>query len=140
MEIMARTTTQAIPKANRIVTGARLLELKGLVRRVATAPHVARYAVRLCTGSHPDNPRAPESVKRYVRYGASPRAVQALILGGKVLALLDGRFNLAYADIRRLAYPVLRHRLILNFEAEAENVSADKVIRDILAAVPQGVE
>ena len=82
----------------------------------------------------------PDSVRKYVRYGASPRAVQALILGGKVLALLDGRFNLAYADIRRLAYPVLRHRIILNFEAEAENVSADKVIRDILAAVPQAAE
>jgi MoxR-like ATPase len=140
MEIMARTTTQAIPKANRIVTGARLLEMKDLVRRVATAPHVARYAVRLCTASHPDNARAPESVKRYVRYGASPRAVQALILGGKVLALLDGRFNLAFDDIRTLAQPALRHRVILNFEAEAEGRSADSVIKDIIATIPASAD
>ena len=140
MEVMNRTTTQAIPKANRVITGQRLLEMKDLVRRVATAPHVARYAVRLCTASHPDNARAPESVKRYVRYGASPRAVQALILGGKVLALLDGRFNLAFDDIRTLAAPALRHRVILNFEAEAEGRSADSVIKDIIATIPASAD
>jgi MoxR-like ATPase len=140
LQIMERTTTQSIPKASRIVSGARLLEMKDLVRRVATAPHVARYAVRLCIASHPDNARAPESVKRYVRYGASPRAVQALILGGKVLALLDGRFNLAFDDIRTLAPAALRHRVILNFEAEAEDRSADSVIKDIIGAIPASAD
>jgi MoxR-like ATPase len=140
MEVIDRTTTASQPQARRIVTGARLTEMKQLVRQVAAAPHVVRYAVRLCTASHPDNGRAPESVKRYVRYGASPRAVQALILGGKVLALLDGRFNLAYDDIKTLAYPALRHRVILNFEAEAEERSADSVIKDILQAIPQSAE
>ena len=140
MDVIERTTTTSRVQLNPVVRGARLLEMKQVVRQVPAAPHVVRYAVRVCLASHPDNRLAPDSVKRYVRYGASPRAVQALILGGKVLALLDGRFNLAYEDVRRLALPVLRHRTILNFEAEAENVSADKVIRDILAAVPQTTE
>jgi MoxR-like ATPase len=140
MEIIERTTTAADPRAQKCISGARLLEMKELVRRVPAAPHVVRYAVRLCLATHPGQLRAPDCVKRYVRYGASPRAVQALILGGKVLALLDGRFNLAFDDIRTLALPALRHRLILNFEAEAEGVSADKVVKDILAAVPQSAE
>jgi MoxR-like ATPase len=110
------------------------------VRRVPAAPHVVRYAVRLCLATHPDQLRAPDSVKRYVRYGASPRAVQALVLGGKVLALLDGRFNLAFDDVKTLALAALRHRVILNFEAEAEGVGPDKVVKDILAAVPQAAE
>jgi MoxR-like ATPase len=151
MQVIERTTTNNAPQPRAVLDGARILAMKELVRQVPAAPHVVRYAVRLCQATHPelassagvparDHSGAPESVKRYVRYGASPRAVQALILGGKVLALLDGRFNLAYADIKRLAMPVLRHRLILNFEAEAENISADKVIRDIIASVPQAAE
>jgi MoxR-like ATPase len=107
---------------------------------VAAAPHVVRYAVRLVLASHPDRGGAPESVKRYYRYGASPRAVQALILGGKVMALLDGRFNLAYDDIKRLALPALRHRVITNFEAEAEGVSSDVLVKDIISAVPQSAD
>jgi MoxR-like ATPase len=140
MEIVDRTTTQRAPKAEPVVDGARLLEMRQLVRQVPAAPHVVRYAVRLCLASHPDQALAPDTVRKLVRYGSSPRAVQALVMGGKVLALLDGRFNLAYEDIRRLALPVLRHRTILNFEAEAQGISADKVVQDILAAVPQSAE
>jgi MoxR-like ATPase len=154
MQVIERTTTNAVPQIRAVLDGPRLMAMKELVRQVPAASHVVRYAVRLCQATHPElagglggaggiGPGAagvPEAVKRYVRCGASPRAVQALILGGKVLALLDGRFNLAYADIKRLALPVLRHRLILNFEAEAENVSADKVVRDIIASVPQSAE
>jgi MoxR-like ATPase len=161
MEVITRTTTAQTPTVRAVLDGARLMAMKELVRQVPAAPHVVRYAVRLVQATHPEmadmlggaggpareglagaavRPTVPESVKRYVRYGASPRAVQALILGGKVLALLDGRFNLAYADIKRLALPVLRHRVILNFEAEAENVTGDKVVKDILAAVPQTTE
>jgi MoxR-like ATPase len=140
MEVIERTTTTKEVQLSPVVGGARLLQMKQIVRQVPAAPHVVRYAVRICLASHPDNRLATDSVKRYVRFGASPRAVQALILGGKVLALLDGRFNLAYEDVRRLALPVLRHRCILNFEAEAENITPDKVIRDILAAVPQTTE
>ena len=140
LEIIDRTTTAEEPKPGVVISGRRLLEMKDLLRHVPAAPHVTRYAVRLCLASHPDQPRAPESVKRYVRWGASPRAVQALILGGKALALLDGRFNLAFEDVKALALPALRHRLILGFEAEAEEVRPDKVIKDILASVPQSAE
>ena len=140
MEIIERTTTQRAPKAAPVVDGARLLEMRRLVRQVPAAPHVVRYAVRLCLATHPDQAQAPDMVKRLVRYGSSPRAVQALVMGGKVLALLDGRFNLAYEDIRRLALPVLRHRTILNFEAEAQGVNADTVVKEILQAVPQSAE
>jgi len=140
MEIIERTTgaTAVIPRP--VVAGERLLEMKEIVRRVPAAPHVVRYAVRLVLATHPDQPQAPETTRRYVRYGGSPRAVQALILGGKVLALLDGRFNVAYEDIKRLAPPVLRHRTILGFEAEAEGVQADRIIKDILAHVQQSAE
>jgi len=140
MEIVERTTGAVMPQLQPVVSGPRLLEMKELVRRVPAAPHVVRYAVRISLATHRDKPGAPDSVKRYVRWGASPSAVQAMILGGKVLALLDGRFNLAYEDIRRLALPVLRHRCILGFEAEAEGVSTDQVIKDVLQAVPQSVE
>jgi MoxR-like ATPase len=140
MQIVERTTQAQSPQPRVVLSGARLLEMKDLVRRVPAAPHVVRYAVRLSLATHAAVASAPASVKRYVRWGASPRAVQALILGGKVLALLDGRFNLAYDDIRRLALPALRHRLILNFEAEAEGIDADKVVKDILQAVPQSAE
>jgi MoxR-like ATPase len=140
MEVVARTTAAVDPKPDKVINGKRILEMKDLVRQVPAAPHVVRYAVRLCLATHPDGMRAPDSVKRYVRYGASPRAVQALILGGKTLALLDGRFNLAFEDVKSLALPALRHRVILNFEAEAEGVSSDKVVKDIIAAVPQSAD
>ena len=140
MEIIERTTTLRKPEATPVVGGERLLQMKEVVRRVPAAPHVVRYAVRLCLATHPDRAAAPESARRFVRYGASPRAIQALILGGKVLALLDGRFNLAYNDVKTLALPALRHRCILNFEAEAQGVGSDKVIKDILAHVPQTTE
>jgi MoxR-like ATPase len=137
MEIIERTTTARFATPAPVVSGERLIEMKQVVRRVPAAPHVVRYAVRLVLASHPDEGLAPESTRRYVRYGGSPRAVQGLILGGKVLALLDGRFNVAYQDIKRLAPPVLRHRIILGFEAEAEGVKAERIITDILAHVPQ---
>lgn len=140
MEIIERTTGAVFVTPQPVLRGERLLEMKEIVRRVPAAPHVVRYAVRLVLASHPHEAIAPESVRRYVRYGGSPRAVQALILGGKVLALLDGRFNVAYEDLKRLAPPVLRHRIILGFEAEAEGVQADRVIKDILASVPQTAE
>ncbi|MBN2081423.1 MoxR family ATPase [bacterium] len=140
MEIIERTTGARTITPVPVVSGQRLLEMKEIVRRVPAAPHVVRYAVRLVLATHPDQPLAPETTRRYVRYGGSPRAVQALILGGKVLALLDGRFNVAYEDIKRLAPPVLRHRTILGFEAEAEGVGADRIVKDILAHVQQSAE
>jgi MoxR-like ATPase len=87
--------------------------------------------------THPEAEGAPEATRQYVRYGASPRAAQAIVLAAKIFALLGGRFNVAFEDVRRVAPPALRHRLILNFEAEAKSISADTVIRSILRSVPE---
>ena len=107
------------------------------MRRIARGVPIARpvqgYAIRLTMGTHPNSPHASPMIKKYVRYGASPRAAQALILGSKVRALLQGRVNVAFEDVKALAKPVLRHRTIVNFEAEAEGRSSDAVIEDVLA-------
>jgi MoxR-like ATPase len=86
--------------------------------------------------THPETEAVPDLVRRYVRYGASPRGAQAMVLGGKINALLDGRFNVAYSDVQAVASPALRHRIILNFEGEAEGISTDSVVRAILAETP----
>ena len=98
---------------------------------------VLAYAVRLTTRTHPDRSDVGESVKRYVRYGASPRGLQSLVLGAKIRAILEGRFNVAFEDIREVALPALRHRVILNFEADAEGITADRVIQDVLLATKE---
>jgi MoxR-like ATPase len=98
---------------------------------VPIADHVTAYAAHLLKATHPEED-APDVVRGYVRYGASPRGMQAMILAGKIMALLDGRYNVAYDDIREAALPALRHRLILNFEAQAEGVTTDHVIGAIL--------
>jgi MoxR-like ATPase len=114
--------------------------MQALARGVPVADHVTAYAARLLKATHPDDPGAPERVRQYVRYGASPRGMQAMILGGKIMALLDGRYNAAYDDIREAAKPALRHRLILNFEAQAEGISTDDVIEGVLNEVKPEAE
>jgi MoxR-like ATPase len=109
--------------------------MQALARGVPIADHVTTYAARLVKATHPTGPGAPEIVRQYVRYGASPRGVQAMILAGKIIALLDSRYNAAFDDLRQAALPALRHRLILNFEAQAEGVTADSVIDAILAQI-----
>jgi MoxR-like ATPase len=106
--------------------------MQSLARGVPIAAHVTEYAARLLKATHPDDTLAPEQVRQYVRYGASPRGMQAMILGGKIFALLDGRYNVAFDDVRQAAIPALRHRLILNFEAQAEGITTDQVIGGIL--------
>ena len=109
--------------------------MQRLARAVPIAPHVTAYAVSVLAATHPDQPRAPGLVRDYVRYGGSPRGAQALVTGGKIYALLDGRFNVSIDDIRAVALPSLRHRIILNFEGEAEGITTEAVIRSILDAV-----
>jgi len=112
-----------------------------LARSVPIAPHVTAYAVSVLAASHPESERAPDLVRQYVRYGGSPRGAQALVLAGKIRALLDGRYNVAVDDVRAVALPSLRHRVILNFEGEAEGITSDTVVRAILDAVaPPAVE
>jgi len=121
---------------DRVVSGADLVRFQHLVRRVPVADPIVDYAVRLVRMSRPADPDAPAFVRQWVSYGASVRAAQALLLGAKSKALLDGRAHVGFEDIRFLARPVLRHRLLLNFQARAERVTTDSVIEQLVAAVP----
>ena len=140
VEIANRTTGAQEPVADSVAGGAMIVRMQKLARGVPIASHVTEYAARLVKATHPDDPGAPEIVRRYVRYGASPRGVQAMILAGKIIALLDGRYNVAFDDLRTAALPALRHRLILNFEGQAEGISSDAVIKEILEYVVEDGE
>jgi MoxR-like ATPase len=113
-----------------------VLELRTLVRSLPVAHAVRDYAVRVVLATHPDRPEAPPSVARYVRYGASPRGAQAMVLAAKVRALCADRPNVSAEDLRAVAKPALRHRVLLGFEGEAEAVDTDTLLDDVLAAVP----
>jgi MoxR-like ATPase len=108
-----------------------------LTRRVPIASHLTQHAVDLVVATHPDQPTAPDPVRRYVRFGASPRGAQALVLAAKAAALLDGRPSVAAADVRAMAVPALRHRLLLGYEAAADGHSADDLVAAVLDAVPE---
>jgi MoxR-like ATPase len=135
VEIADRTTGAAEPQPEAVADGQAVIAMQELARAVPIAPHVTAYAARLLKATHPNDGNAPQMVHRYVRYGASPRGMQATILAGKIIALLDGRYNVAFDDLRAAALPALRHRLILNFEAQAEGITTDEVIRATLAKV-----
>ena len=139
--IMDRTTGSESVTAEKVCTATEIVEMQRLARAVPIAAHVTAYAVSLLSATHPDQPRAPELVREYVRYGGSPRGAQALVSAGKIYALLDGRFNVAIDDIRAVALPALRHRIILNFEGEAEGITTEAIVRTILDTVsPPSVE
>jgi MoxR-like ATPase len=104
------------------------------------APHVQDYAIRLTMASHPRGQFAVDVTNKYVRWGASPRAVQTIALGAKLQALLDGRFNASFTDIRRVFLPAMRHRVLLNFEGEAEGIGTDDVLKEILEKTPTMTE
>ncbi len=129
-----RRSAEPVGKA---ATGAEVLAMQRLARDVPIASHVMAYAIRLVRATHPDTEAVCRTmVSAYVRYGASPRGAQAMVLGAKIHALLEGRFNVAYADVQAVAAPALRHRIILNFEGEAEGISTDSVVRSIIAETP----
>ncbi len=133
--ILDRTTRRDVPHGEKVMDAALIQEWQGLVRDVPSAPQVTDYAVRLVLATQPRSPFATELVNKYVRYGSSPRGAQALQLSGKVNALRDARFNVSFDDVRRSALPALRHRIILNFEAEADAVTADQIVKDVLDRV-----
>lgn len=134
IEVLRRTTADETPHAENILTSEELTEMQQLVRQVIIAPHVEELAADLLLRTHPESEEAPDSVRKYVRYGASPRGGQAMVLTAKARALLAGRYNVSAADIVAVARPSLRHRLILNFEGEAEGLSADALLEDVLAS------
>ena len=139
-QIVDRTTGAQEPEPEPVATGEEVEQMKRLVREVPVAEHVRDYVSRLVLATHPTSEFAPDVSSRYIRYGASPRAAQAIILASKALALCDGRYNVAYSDIHRTAYPALRHRLILTFEGEAEGVSTDDLVGQVIDAVPRVTE
>ena len=136
VEIANRTTGAQTPQAEPAADGTVIRAMQDLARGVPIANHVTGYAARVLQATHPQESAAPDVVRRYVRYGASPRGMQAMILGAKIMALLDGRYNVAFDDIRQAATPALRHRLILSFEAQAEGMTPDAVVGAILDHVP----
>ncbi|HOP95209.1 MAG TPA: MoxR family ATPase [Dictyoglomaceae bacterium] len=137
LEIIERTTNIEMPTVSKVADGRTIEELKKIVRSVPVSQVVKDYAVRIVLATHPETDFATEKVKKYVKYGASPRGAQALILGAKALSLFEGRSNVSFKDIRNVAFPALRHRIILSFEGEAEGISPDEVLKDILEKVPE---
>ena len=137
VEILNRTTGDAEPEVGVVVDGAAVLAMGVLARQVPVASPVADYASRLVIATHPGSDTAPAMVHHYVRYGSSPRGAQALILGGKVTALLGGRYNVAFEDLRAVAPAALRHRLLLNFEGQAEGVSTDDVVAEVVKEIAE---
>ena len=131
-EIAERTTGPETPEAHRVVDGATLRRLQMVAREVPVASHVQEYAARLVLATHPDPERTTDTARRFVRYGASPRGLQALIRAGKVRALAQGRAHVSTEDLRALAAPSLRHRILLNFEGEAQGIDAERVVEDAL--------
>jgi MoxR-like ATPase len=138
VEILARTTGAFEAHASIATDGARVIQMGRLARKVPIPTHVSEYVARLVVASHPDSESPPDMVTRYVRYGSSPRGAQALILGAKISALLDGRYNVAFDDVKAVAPASLRHRLLLNFEGQAEGITTDAVIAQLLDTVPAG--
>ena len=138
--IVDRTTGASDAHASKILDGPAILEMRATAREVVIADHVKEFALKVVLATHPGNEHATAMTNQYIRYGSSPRGAQALVVAGKTLALLDGRFNVSFDDIKQVAKPALRHRLILNFEGEAERISTDAIVEDVLEKVGQGKE
>ena len=133
--VMERTTKREVPSVEKVSDGAEINALEQIVRDIIIAEDVRRYALRIVLSTHPDAEEAPEITRKYVRYGSSPRGAQSLILGAKVKAILDGRYNVSREDIQSVALPSLRHRLILSFEGEAEGIDPDGIMQHLLEEI-----
>jgi MoxR-like ATPase len=137
--ILDRTTRQEWPTPSKVMDGHEIIQWQQLVREVLVSPVVQDYAIRLVLATHPQGEFATAETNRFIRCGASPRGGQALVLAGKVRALLEGRYNVSFDDIRRVYLPALRHRILLNFEAQAENISSDTILAQILNEIKDKV-
>jgi MoxR-like ATPase len=139
VEILARTTGRNVPVPTKVADGAQIVTMGRLARQIPVPSHVSDFVARLVVASHPDHEAAPPLVKQFIRYGSSPRGGQALILGAKITALFAGRLNVAFEDVAAVAPAALRHRLLLNFEGQAEGVTTDDVMKELLKGVPEAV-
>lgn len=137
-DIVDRTTGTEQPSPRAIMSGQEIQAVNRLAREVPVADKVLEYALKLLVSTHPGNSDATTMVKKYVQVGASPRGIQSIILAARVTALLDGRYNVSFADVERVALPALRHRLFLNFEAQGSGISADAVIGELLTETVRG--
>jgi len=135
--IVDRTTGSHMPTVEPVLDGQAILQLQQLVREVPVARHVQDYAIRLLQACHPDGDEAPDMVRRFVRFGPSPRGAQATLLAAKIRALFEGRFAASTDDVKAVALPALRHRVLLNFEGEAEGVRPDQVLEHIIKKLPE---
>ena len=135
--ILDRTTKGDNPQPEKVMDGARIRHWQKLVREVLIAPPVQDYAIRLVLATHPGGPYVAAAATKFIRVGASPRAAQALVLAAKVRALLQSRVNVSFEDVKAIYFPALRHRILLNFEAQAENIAPDSILADILKEVKE---
>jgi MoxR-like ATPase len=138
--ILDRTTRGDWPKAEKVMDGTEIQKWQQLVREVLIAPPVQDYAIRLVLATHPGGEFAAAATNQYIRFGASPRGAQAMVLAAKVRALLEGRYNVGFEDVRKVYLPALRHRVLLNFEAQAENIAPDAVLLEVLKEVKEKAE
>ncbi len=137
VQVVTSTTSNFVPEPQQVIAGQEILEFQQVVRKVPLSEEVARYAVRLVAASRPTNPGSPEFVKNWVSWGAGLRASQYLILGAKARAIMQGRYNVSTTDIKALAHPVLRHRILTNFYAESEKIGSVDIIHRLLETVPE---
>ncbi|MCZ6820409.1 MAG: MoxR family ATPase [Calditrichaeota bacterium] len=137
VKVVTSTTSTYTPQLERVITGKEVIEFQKVVRKVPLSEQVAQYAVRLVSASRPDSRQAPDYVKNWVSWGAGLRASQYLILGGKARAIMQGRYNVSINDIKALARPVLRHRILTNFYAESEKITSEEIIKRLLETVPE---
>jgi len=135
--ILERTTGEAMGQRTAVVNREDVLAMQLLVRQVPVAKHVTDYAIRLLQATHPDGPDCPDIVKRFVRFGGSPRGAQSVLLASKIRALFEGRFAASIDDVKKVALPALRHRVLLNFEGEAEGIKTDQVLAEIIKSIPE---
>jgi MoxR-like ATPase len=138
--IIERTTKGVVVEPDKVMDGEEIVGWQQLVREVILAPHVQDYIARITLATHPGGPFALPITNQYLRWGSSPRGAQTIALAAKVRALLGGRYNVSFEDVRRAYLPALRHRVILNFEADAEGIESDKVLAEILEKVPEKVD
>jgi MoxR-like ATPase len=138
--IIDRTTTGEDPKAENVTGTEQIMQAQELVRHVVIAEHVQDYAIRLVLATHPQGEFAPDVTNRFVRFGSSPRGVQALVLAGKVRAMLDERYHVSFDDIEASVMPALRHRILLNFEGQAEGITTDEVLEQVLESTQKNLE
>jgi MoxR-like ATPase len=136
LEVVNSTTSGDQPVTETITTANEVVLFQNLIRKVPIAESVGRYAVQLSRATRPTDPLAPDFVKRYVNYGVSVRSAQYMALGGKALAVLDGRYNVSCEDVQKLAAPIMRHRILKNFHAESDGVTSDEIVRRLIEAVP----